>query len=276
MKWPQRAPFADSLKKVYRNEDNQSYWDRRWQQAGNDAPSFADLSIYPIRYAERVVSRRDGKILEIGCGLGRIVKHYHALGREIVGIERSPVAVAQMQREAPDLRIQEGDALALNFQDHEFDVVLAFGVYHNIEIGLEKGIQEMSRVLKPGGAFVVSMRPDNIEMNLNEIYWRWKNRHQAKNGKKFHKWLVQDEEFQALLSGHGLQAKHIFHAKNLPLLFRIPFFQDKSVRSAEENMRRAAGYKLNFLGRKLDGYLQAVCPNQFSNVVVFEGVKVAQ
>ena len=262
------------MKKVYRNEDNESYWDRRWLQARYDAPSFVDLNIYPIRYAERVISRRNGKILEIGCGLGRIVKHYHSLGREIVGIERSSVAVAQMQHEAPDLQIHEGDALGLNFQDNEFDVVLAFGVYHNIENGLEKGIREMARVLKSGGEFVVSMRPDNIEMNLNEIYWKWKNRHQRKNKKQFHKWLVEDEEFRNLLSNHRLQTKHVFHAKNLSLLFRMPLFQDKAAKNAEETMRRAAGYKLKSLGRKVDDFLQKQFPRQFSNVVVFEGVKL--
>lgn len=274
MKWPQKDLFADQLKKIYRNEDNESYWDRRWQKAGYDAPSFADLSIYPIRYAERIISRRDGKILEIGCGLGRLVKHYHALGREIVGIERSSVAVAEIQRATPELKVHEGDALNLNFHDNEFDVALAFGVYHNIETGIEKGIKEITRVLKPGGAFVISMRPDNIEMNLNEIYWKWKNRHRGKHKKKFHKWLVKDEEFLALLSKYGLQTKHVFHAKNMPLLFRIPFLRDKAVKNAEEKVRRASGYKLNFLGRKIDGFLQTQFPRQFSNVVVFEGVKL--
>jgi demethylmenaquinone methyltransferase/2-methoxy-6-polyprenyl-1,4-benzoquinol methylase len=47
-----------------------------------------------------------------------------------------------------------GDSEKLNFQDHRFDaVIVAFGV-RNFE-NLSSGINEIFRVIKPGGVFVV-------------------------------------------------------------------------------------------------------------------------
>ena len=37
----------------------------------------------------------------------------------------------------------------------------------NFESGLEMGIREVARILKPEGHFVISMRPQNFEMILN-------------------------------------------------------------------------------------------------------------
>lgn len=265
------------MKKVYRTEDNRRYWDRRWSEAQEDANEFLDMSIYPIYYAERVVSRVPGRILEIGCGLGRLVKHYQAHKREIVGIERSEVAVERIRTHSPHLDIRVGDALALDFNASEFDIALAFGVYHNFETGLEQGLAELSRILKPGGYFVISMRPQNIEMILNEWYWRWKNgKSGAPREKSFHKLLVTEEEFKRLLVQQGLTTDTVYRARNMSILFRLPFLQDQEISRAPERLRRSKGYRLNAVGRAIDRLLIDIFPTQFCNVLVFEGHKEKQ
>jgi SAM-dependent methyltransferase len=263
------------MKKVYRFEDNQAYWDRRWFEAGEDAGEFQDLTIYPIRYAESVVCRVPGRILEIGCGLGRVIKHYHARGREIVGIERSKVAVERIRDVLPSLDVRVGDALALDFPDNSFDIALAFGVYHNFESGLEQGLAEIARVLKPGGRFVISMRPHNLEMILNEWYWRWKHGQNSESSSRFHKLLVTDGEFRTLLAKHCLITDAVYRARNMSILFRLPFLQNRDVKNAPESLRRAKGYRLNVIGRVLDCLLIVLFPSQFCNVLVFEGHKEA-
>ena len=127
------------MKRVYRYDDNESYWNRRWTEAEEDAMQFMDLSIYPICYAEEVISRVPGRILEVGCGLGRLVKHYHSSGREIVGIERSEIAVERILSQSDKMDVRVEDATAMSFNDAESDISLAFGVYHNFEFDLEKG-----------------------------------------------------------------------------------------------------------------------------------------
>jgi SAM-dependent methyltransferase len=264
------------MKKVYRYEDNEEYWDRRWREAENDAGRFSDMTIYPIRYAEAVVASTPGRILEIGCGLGRIVKHYHAAGREIIGIERSKVAVERLRQEGCGIDVRFGDALALPFPDLSFEVVLAFGVYHNFESGIELGLSEAARVLRPGGRFAISMRPQNIEMSLNEMYWNFKRKPLAGAERRFHKLLVTEADFTALLVAHDLHVSRIHRARNLSILFRLPLLQSREARTERETERRSKGYRLNAFGRMLDRSLTTLFPYQFCNVLVFEGTKGKQ
>jgi len=147
------------MKKAYRSQDNKSYWDKRWLEIEIDADNFQDLSIYPIRYAEMVMQNRENtSTLELGCGLGRILKHYHYQGYDITGIERSQIAVEKVKTEDRTLKITVSDAKRLPFGDHTFNTLLAFGFYHNIETDMIAALKESVRCLKPGGTFCISVR----------------------------------------------------------------------------------------------------------------------
>jgi SAM-dependent methyltransferase len=257
------------MRKVFRHEGNDDYWNRRWSESAADR-DFSDLTIYPIRYAEMVVGPPGQKILEIGCGLGRVLKHYHIRGYAVAGIERSQVAVARIQETSPELDVKQASADALPFADASFDVVLAFGVYHNIEEGMEKSIDEAARVLRPGGHFCISMRPDNLEMRLNEHVWRMRNPSSV-GEPRFHKWLTAPSPFADLLKRYGLEVEQIHFARNMSILYRLPFLRERSARQATETDRRSSGYRLNYAGRSLDRLLRKVAPYQMCNVIVFSG-----
>lgn len=256
------------MRKAYRYESNPEYWNRRWREAERDPDSFSDLSIYPIRYAEMVMDDRRLHAAELGAGLGRLLKHYRYTGYDLVGIERSEIAVDVLRAEDPALPIQVGDVRELPYADGEFDIILAFGLYHNIEEGMERALAETARCLKPGGRFCISMRPDNLEMRLNEWYWR---RGGAGSGpRSFHRWLVAEDEFRQVLARHGLRTDRLYRARNVSLLYRIPWLRERARAEAE---RRSRGYRLNALGRILDRVLRSLFPSQFCNVIVYLGRK---
>lgn len=258
------------MKKVMRYEDNQEYWDHRWIEADHDAEEFLDLDIYPIKYAEMVMDDPSQSSVELGAGLGRLVKHYRNAGFNITGLERSEVAVQRLQSESPDLGVTAGDVRSLPYEDGQFDVVLAFGLFHNIEDGLDQALSETGRVLMPGGRFCISMRPNNFEMHFNEWYWRWKQRDRRHQEPKFHKWLVGEREFSRTLSQMDLHTQQVHRARNVSLLYRIPWLRAKS---RDETERRSQGYRLNGVGRVLDKFLVTVLPSQFCNVLVYVGHK---
>jgi len=261
------------MRRVMRAEANDAYWDRRWREAGRDADTFDDLNVYPIRFAEMVMDDRKAEVLEVGTGLGRVLKHYHQRGFRIAGVERSAVAVQQLREENAELSVVAGDVRALPFASHRFDVVLAFGVYHNIEVGMDDALMETARVLKPGGRFCISMRPDNLEMRLNEWYWGWQRRRRgAGGGRVFHKWLVTAREFKAMLTRHGLMTEEVHTAQNVSLLYRLPWLR---ARQADESIKRSQGYRLNAVGRAIDGLSMKLMPGQRANALVFVGSKVA-
>jgi len=267
------------MRRVMRVEPNEAYWDRRWQEAGRDADRFEDLSVYPIRYAERAVRQAMAvrepaeplRILELGAGLGRVLKHYHSQGFSISAIEKSDVAVAQLRSESAGLDVRHGDVRCLPFTGASFDVALAFGVFHNLEGGICEALAETARCLKPGGVFCISMRPDNLEMRLNEWYWRRNMRNgDGGNGHRlhFHKWLVTTAEFKELMARHGLFTREVHAATNVSMLYRMPALR---ARQQTETERRANGYRLNVAGRALNGVLKRLMPGQWANVLVFIG-----
>ncbi len=258
------------MRKVFRNEHNQAYWDRRWAEAGRDGESFASLDIYPVRYAEMIMDRAREPVLELGSGLGRVVKHYRRQGRRVFGLERSSTAIRALAGDPDAGFTVQADVLDLPFADSAFGTVMAFGLYHNIEHGLDRALAETARVLRDKGGFCISMRPDNLEMRLNERYWRWRSGGGKNQARLFHKWLVGEEEFARVLAGHGLRVTSVHRARNLSILYRIPLLR-RPGRTESEN--RSRGYRLNALGEIMDRALTGIAPGSFCNVLVFLGVK---
>lgn len=254
--------------------NNSEYWDTRWRESDIDAVTFENKDIYPIKYADMVVNNKKDKILEIGCGLGRVVFHYKNQNYLIEGIERSKIAVERINKHRDGMKVLCGDALELPYSNSSFNVALAFGVYHNIEDGIETGISECARILEKNGKFCISMRPNNIEMNLNEMYWNSKIKNKINKKKYFHKILINESEFKNILMKYGLKTKEVFYGRNVSFLYRIKIFRDKNLESSKESVRRSKGYKLNYFGKLLDSILKVLFPYQTSNVIIFIGTKI--
>lgn len=101
------------------------------------------------------------KILDIATGTGDLAIELTKLScDEIIGLDLSAqmLQIAEKKIEAKKLQSKikciKGDSENLVFENHSFDAItVAFGV-RNFE-NLEKGLQEIFRVLKPGGNFII-------------------------------------------------------------------------------------------------------------------------
>lgn len=98
---------------------------------------------------------RPARALEIGCGRGvgaRLILESFAPER-LDAIDIDPDMIKRAMRRA-DGRVyfQVADAESLPFADASMDAVFNFGIIHHLE-DWERGIREIARVLKPGGAF---------------------------------------------------------------------------------------------------------------------------
>lgn len=91
-----------------------------------------------------------GRILDVGCGLGRLVHELLARGVDAHGIDASGVAIAKAGRRAPD-RFQQYSALKLPFADQEFDAVVAIDfLEHLAENDVAEVFAELHRISKRG------------------------------------------------------------------------------------------------------------------------------
>jgi demethylmenaquinone methyltransferase/2-methoxy-6-polyprenyl-1,4-benzoquinol methylase len=112
-----------------------------------------------VRAAQPVPPRQ---VLDVATGTGDVAIAFarHSDAEEIVGIDPSE-GMLEVGREkiarlglGARVRMQEGDALALPYEDGAFDVVsIAFGLRNLPDFGA--GMSEMARVLRPGGRLFV-------------------------------------------------------------------------------------------------------------------------
>lgn len=102
---------------------------------------------------------RSRRILDIGVGAGRTVAIVSLLSDSYVGIDYSPVMVAECKKAYPEVDIRLGDARNLSaFPDKSVDFVFfSFnGIDSMDETGRRQVLGEVHRVLDEGGYFVFS------------------------------------------------------------------------------------------------------------------------
>ena len=260
---------------TYRAHGVKEYWTARWDEIPADAP-MENLGVYPLKYAQMTVKDKTGKILEAGCGAGRILRYYHDRGYDIIGIDFIAVAISKLKEIDPTLQAEVGDITSLRFADQSFKYVLAFGLYHNLEHGLDKAVQETHRVLEQSGLVCASFRADNIQTRLTD----WLAARKAKSGdgnnkaRAFHKMNLTRSEYEQLFAHAGFVIDFVGPVENMPILYKFAIFRSASHKQFDENKARMEGYRLSWFGQRLQNFLMRFFPDQFCNIYVLIAHKV--
>ncbi|TVO60274.1 class I SAM-dependent methyltransferase [Denitromonas ohlonensis] len=258
---------------TYRNQDVKDYWERRWSEIPADE-AMTNTSVYPLKYAQAAITDRDAPILEAGCGAGRILRYYHQLGYDITGIDYIQVAIDKLRDVDATLKVDTGNITALEFADAQFGYVLAFGLFHNLQDGLERAVEETYRVLRPGGRVCASFRADNIQTRLVDWLANRKSRQTgSSSGKAFHKMNLTKREFRALFERVGFMVDSIDPVENMPILYKFAFFRARHHKRFDENLARKEGYRLSPLGSLLQRFMMRYFPDQFCNIYVLIATK---
>jgi SAM-dependent methyltransferase len=98
-------------------------------------------------------SKWRGRLLDVGCGNGALLKNFAQLGWDIHGIEADPTA-ATLARNGLGLDVQTGSIESGCFADEYFDVITMSHVIEHLPAPTAT-LAECYRTLRPGGHLVV-------------------------------------------------------------------------------------------------------------------------
>jgi demethylmenaquinone methyltransferase / 2-methoxy-6-polyprenyl-1,4-benzoquinol methylase len=129
------------------------------------------------RAADAAAPPAGGAALDIACGSGQLTLELQKrVGRNgrVVGLDFSERMLAVARAAHPSIEWVDGDATSLPFADSSFDAAtIAFGLRNLADPQL--GLEEMRRVVRPGGGLVVLeflRPPQGLVGTAYELYLR--------------------------------------------------------------------------------------------------------
>jgi len=124
------------------------------------------LSVVKTRELKLLDVRAGASVLDVGFGRGELLYHCAKRGAEVAGVDYSACAYGIAKnylREFPEADLRIADCRQLPFPSNRFDRVMAGDVIEHLRPGdAITMLQEMYRVLKPGGRMVLHTAPNTV------------------------------------------------------------------------------------------------------------------
>ena len=148
-----------------------------WNQAGPQK-----VFGHPLNFARlRQWLTPESRILDYGCGYGRTLGQLSESGyQNLIGFDPAPAMVASARQRFPTIRFEEIGSTHLPVADASVDATLLFSVLTCVptDDGQRAIVEEVGRVLKPGGLFYIS----DLWLQTDERNLERYNRDQTKYG----------------------------------------------------------------------------------------------
>ena len=98
------------------------------------------------------IDLKDMHILDAMCGGGESTGYFIKHGASVAGLDISESCCAIYQKRYPECPVMCSSILKTQFSDSSFDIIMTDSLHH-IHPYVNHGINEILRILKPGGYF---------------------------------------------------------------------------------------------------------------------------
>lgn len=124
----------------------------RDRYTGNSGDFWRDFEESP---AMEMLAGTSGRILDLGCGPGRLASSLSGLGLSVIGadVAVSMVALARAQGSSGNVHFAAMDATRLGLKDASFDAVISLGMFEYLA-DPSPFLREIYRILRPRGRVV--------------------------------------------------------------------------------------------------------------------------
>jgi len=150
-------------------------WNNEWRVKTPES-EIRMWDFYGLRPWVLKFTPRFGKVVDAGCGLGRYVFYLNELGVDCIGLDSSQEAISKIH----DYQIENGldskfcraDVKLLPFKDNSLSGYISLGVIEHFEEGPHKALQEVYRILRPGGVAIIS----TPSLSFSQVYLKTKRK----------------------------------------------------------------------------------------------------
>lgn len=124
------------------------------------------------KYVLSLFAKDGGRVLDVGCGPGIFIHELLERGCQVWGVDISPKMIEQAQKRVREneltakVKFLVGDTEHMSFSNNFFDCVLCIGVLEYVD-DEKKSLEEISRVLKPGGDLILTV--PNVASPFNKL-----------------------------------------------------------------------------------------------------------
>jgi SAM-dependent methyltransferase len=174
---------------------------------------------FPLEYAFHLLGDVRGKtVLDLGCGSGEATVPLAVGGAQVIGIDISPDLIElghrRLHRHRIEADLRVGSAYETGLMEHSVDVVFCMALLHHLDI--ERAKQEILRVLKPNGVFIVKepIRFTAIARWVRPLF-------PAKIDISEYEYPLNTDQFESLLQGFTVEGLRMFRTPLVPLLTKM-------------------------------------------------------
>ena len=213
---------------------------------------------------EMLRSEPPGKVLDIGCGPGVLVRDLLEIGHEVWGVDVAPEMIAQCLSSFGGenrAHFATGKVENLDFTAAAFDAITCLGVVEYLDDD-EAALRELHRVLKPGGLVVITCPHYWAPWRRwDALYWSLVQPVRSLLGREPYSKIVHREyrepAYRELLENHGFDVVDVcyygFGLVPTPLDRRLPKVQAALGCALDSQARgplRKLGMGFNIAARK--------------------------
>ena len=186
------------------------FWEKHW-----DNQDFSQTLLqgrdnrFILKTLQKYIPDGKGKIIEGGCGIGDKVYAMFCHGYDVVGVDYAKQTVDKAKEIIPDLPVLEADVRKMPFDDNYFEGYWSIGVIEHFYSGYDEIIQEMVRVVKPGGyvfmsfPYMSSLRRLKAYLNL---YPTWDKEAEEEHVDQFYQFMLDHKKVASDMSEAGFDA----------------------------------------------------------------------
>lgn len=184
----------------YEIEPGYAGWAETYDDPGNDTIALEEPIVRAL-----LDELPPGPVLDAACGTGRHAAYLVAAGRDVIGVDSSQAMLARARAKLPGVDLRRGDLTKLPLGDGAVAAaVCGLALSHFPQLG--PAVDELARVVRPGGRLIVS-NPHPIATGV--LGWRAVFRDEAGRRSMIPEYPHTHGDYVAAFSSAGLTVRRL-------------------------------------------------------------------